>query len=64
MKIVKIFQSIIAAFFGVQNNKKMAEDDAFVEKYGVKYFLIFGFLLTFIFLIILYFFVSFILTYD
>jgi hypothetical protein len=49
MKIVKIFQSIIAAFFGVQNNKKMAEDDAFVEKYGVKYFLIFGFLLTLFF---------------
>ena len=61
MRIVKIFQSIISAFFGVQNNQKLDEDDEFVEKYGIKYFLIFGFFLVIVFLVALYTIVHFIL---
>ena len=61
MRIVKIFQSIISAFFGVQNNQKLDEDDEFVEKYGIKYFLIFGFFLVIVFLVTLYTIVHFIL---
>ena len=61
MRIIKIFQSVISAFFGVQNNQKLDEDDEFVEKYGIKYFLIFGFFLVIVFLVTLYTIVHFIL---
>ena len=61
MRIIKIFQSVISAFFGVQNNQKLVEDDEFVEKYGIKYFLIFGFFLVIVFLVTLYTIVHFIL---
>ena len=43
MKIYKIVTSLLAAFFGVQNNKKFKEDEDFIEQNGVKYFLIAGF---------------------
>ncbi len=61
MRVIKIFQSVISAFFGVQNNQKLVEDDEFVEKYGIKYFLIFGFFLVIVFLVALYTIVHFIL---
>ena len=61
MRIIKIFQSVISAFFGVQNNQKLVEDDEYVEKYGLKYFLIFGFFLVIVFLVTLYTIVHFIL---
>ena len=61
MRIIKIFQSVISAFFVVQNNQKLDEDDEFVEKYGIKYFLIFGFFLVIVFLVTLYTIVHFIL---
>ena len=40
MKIIRIIQSVLAAFFGVQNNKKFNQDEKFIEENGVKYFLI------------------------
>ena len=61
MKVFGILRSIISAFFGVQSNAKLLKDDEFVEKYGIKYFLIFGFFLVIVFLVTLYTIVHFIL---
>jgi len=61
MKVFGILKSIISAFFGVQSNAKLLKDDEFVEKYGIKYFLIFGFFLVIVFLVTLYTIVHFIL---
>ena len=61
MKILNIILSVIPAFFGVQNNKKFHADEKFIEKHGVKYFLIIGFLLIFVGLITLSIIVNFIL---
>ena len=61
MKVFGILRSIISAFFGVQSNAKLLKDDEFVEKYGIKYFLIFGFFLVIVFLVALYTIVHFIL---
>ena len=61
IRFIKIFQSVLSAFFGIQNNQKLVEDDEFVEKYGIKYFLIFGFFLVIVFLVALYTIVHFIL---
>jgi len=60
MKIIDIIQSVLAAFFGVQNNNKLNQDDKFIEENGVRYFLIVGFILIFILLSLLILFVSFI----
>lgn len=60
MKIIRIIQSVLSAFFGVQNNNKFNQDDKFIEENGVKYFLIIGFILIFILLVLLSLFVSFI----
>jgi|TARA_B110000444_G_scaffold222766_1_gene224935 hypothetical protein len=61
MKIFFIIASILSAFFGVQHNKKFHADEKFIEKHGVKYFLIIGFLMVFLALVMLSFFVNFIL---
>ena len=61
MKIIRIIQSVLSAFFGVQNNNKFNQDDKFIEESGVRYFLIIGFILIFILLILLSLFVSFII---
>ena len=53
MKIYKIVTSLLAAFFGVKNNKKFKEDERFIEEHGVKYFLIVGFFMVFLGLIFL-----------
>jgi hypothetical protein len=42
--MLNIIKSILSAFFGIQSNKKFSQDDAFVQKHGIKYFLIIGFL--------------------
>jgi len=59
--LLNIVKSVLASFFGIQSNKKFSEDDEFVEKYGIKYFLIFGFFLVIVFLVTLYTIVHFIL---
>ena len=53
MKLYQIISSVLSAFFGVQNNKKMKEDEDFIEQHGVKYFLIVGFFMVFLGLIFL-----------
>jgi hypothetical protein len=42
--MLNIIKSILSAFFGIQNNRRFSQDDAFVEKHGIKYFVIIGFL--------------------
>jgi len=61
MKIFRVIQSVLAAFFGVQNNDKFEQDDKFIDENGVKYFLIVGFIIVFLLLGLLSLLVSFIL---
>ena len=51
--ILHIIKSILSAFFGIQNNRKFSQDDAFVKKHGMKYFLIIGFLVAILLLLTL-----------
>jgi len=60
MKILRIIQSVLAAFFGVQNNDKFKQDDKFIEENGVSYFLIIGFIVIILLLSLLSLFVNFI----
>jgi len=51
--VLNIIKSILLAFFGISNNRKLSQDDAFVEKHGIKYFLIIGFLVAILLLLTL-----------
>jgi len=59
--VLNIIKSILSAFFGISNNRKLSQDDAFVEKHGIKYFLIIGFLVAILLLLTLAILVNFIL---
>jgi|TARA_B100001094_G_scaffold224569_1_gene218793 hypothetical protein len=61
MKILSIIRSVLSAFFGVQTNSKFKSDEEFIEKHGVKYFLIVGFIMIFLGLVLLSILVNFIL---
>ena len=47
---LKIIQSVLASFFGVQGNNKYNEDNDYLEKNGFTPFLIVGIFLVIIFL--------------
>jgi hypothetical protein len=59
--LLKIINSVLASFFGVQGNKKYDEDDDYLEKNGFTPFLIVGIFLVIIFLSGLFFIVEMIL---
>jgi hypothetical protein len=61
MKIFSIIKSVLSAFCGIQSKNKFHKDDAFIEKNGVKYFLIIGFILIIILGVLLFYLVEFIL---
>ena len=61
MKIFSIIKSVLSAFFGVQTNTKFKSDEKFIEKHGVKYFLIVGFVMIFLGLLMLSILVNYIL---
>ena len=61
MKILSIIRSVLSAFFGVQTNSKFKSDEEFIEKHGVKYFLIVGFIMIFLGLLLLSILVNYIL---
>lgn len=61
--MLKVIVSIISAFFGIQSNRKLSQDNTFIEKHGIKYFLITGFLLAILLLLILVILVNFILSH-
>jgi len=48
MKIFPIIKSVLSAFCGIQSKNKFNKDGEFIENYGVKYFLIIGFILVLI----------------
>lgn len=52
--ILQIAFSLLASFFGVQNQKNMDRDEAYIEKNGIKVYIIMGFFLVFCLLISLY----------
>jgi hypothetical protein len=61
--MLNIIKSILSAFFGIQNNRRFSQDDAFVEKHGIKYFVIIGFLVAILLLFTLAILVSVILNH-
>jgi len=52
--LLQIAWSMIAAFFGVQNKKNFERDNAYIEKKGIKIYIIMGFSLVIGFGLILY----------
>jgi hypothetical protein len=52
--IFQIAQSILAAFIGVQSKKNHERDDAYVEKKGLKPYILMGIALVIVFHLILY----------
>ena len=60
--ILLIIKSILAAFCGIQSNKKFNEDDDYIQKNGVSSYILIGFTLVFLLGLILYFLVGFILS--
>ena len=60
--LLSIIKSILAAFCGIQSNKKFNEDDDFIQKNGVSSYIFVGFTLVFLLGLILYFIVDFILS--
>ena len=52
--LFQIAFSLLASFFGVQNQKNMDRDEAYIEKNGVKVYIIMGFFLVFCLLVSLY----------
>ena len=61
MKMLSIIKSVLSAFCGIQSKNKFNKDNAFIEKNGVKYFLIIGFILVIILGTSLFYLVGFIL---
>jgi hypothetical protein len=60
--LLSIIKSILAAFCGIQSNKKFNEDDDFIQKNGVSGYILVGFTLVFLLGLLLYFIVDFILS--
>ena len=46
--------SLLASFFGVQNQENMDRDEKYIEKHGIKVYIIMGFFLVFCLLISLF----------
>ena len=60
--ILLIIKSVLAAFCGIQSNKKFNEDDDYIQKNGVSSYILIGFTLVFLLGLILYLVVGFILS--
>jgi len=60
--LLLIIKSVLAAFCGIQSNKKFSEDDDYIQKNGVSSYILIGFALVFILGLVLYFIVDFILS--
>ncbi|MDA7691179.1 DUF2970 domain-containing protein [Methylophilaceae bacterium] len=60
--ILLIIKSVLAAFCGIQSNKKFNEDDDYIQKNGVSSYILIGFTLVFLLGLVLYFVVGFILS--
>jgi len=60
-KLIFLIKSVLAAFCGIQSNKKFDQDDDYIQKNGVSSFILVGFVLVFILGLILYFIVGLVL---
>ncbi len=60
--LLLIIKSVLAAFCGIQSNKKFSEDDDYIQKNGVSSYILIGFTLVFLLGLVLYFIVDFILS--
>ena len=60
--LLLIVKSVLAAFCGIQSNKKFSEDDDYIQKNGVSSYILIGFALVFLLGLVLYFIVDFILS--
>ena len=60
--LLHVIKSVLAAFCGIQSNKKFNADDDYIQKNGGSSFILIGFGLVFILGLILYFIVDFILS--
>ncbi len=49
--LLQIVHSLLASFFGVQSKANMDRDEQYIEKYGIKIYVITGFILVLILLI-------------
>ncbi len=45
--IFQIMHSLLASFFGVQSQANMDRDEKYIEKHGIKVYIILGFVLVF-----------------
>ena len=61
-ELLLIIKSVLAAFCGIQSNKKFSEDDNYIQKNGVSSYILIGFHLLFLLGLVLYFIVDFILS--
>ncbi|MBL1142966.1 MAG: DUF2970 domain-containing protein [Proteobacteria bacterium] len=52
--IFQIAFSLLASFFGVQNQENMDRDERYIEKNGIKVYIIMGFFLVFCLLVTLF----------
>lgn len=52
--IFQIAFSLLASFFGVQNQANMDRDEQYIEKNGIKVYIVMGFFLVFCLLVTLY----------
>lgn len=52
--IFQIAFSLLASFFGVQSQENMDRDEQYIEKNGIKVYIIMGFFLVFCLLLILF----------
>ena len=52
--ISQIAFSLLASFFGVQSQQNMDRDEAYIEKNGIKIYVVMGFFLVFCLLITLF----------
>jgi hypothetical protein len=52
--LFQIAFSLLASFFGVQSQKNMDRDEAYIEKHGIKVYIIIGFFLVLCLLVSLY----------
>ena len=60
--LLLIIKSVLAAFCGIQSNKKFSEDDDYIQKNGVSSYILIGFVLVFLLGLALYFIVDLILS--
>jgi hypothetical protein len=60
--LLLIIKSVLAAFCGIQSNKKFSEDDDYIQKNGISSYILIGFTLVFLLGLVLYLIVDFILS--